>query len=51
MADYSDAINVVTSVLKLYFRELPDSLLPKDMYHEFIEAAGKSLVGFGLESV
>lgn len=41
MADYSDAVSVVTSVLKLYFRELPDSLLPKDMYHDFIEAAAE----------
>ncbi|KAI8991251.1 Rho GTPase activation protein [Mycotypha africana] len=36
--DLSD-INNVTSVLKLWFRELPDSLFPSACYHQFLEAA------------
>jgi hypothetical protein len=37
--DFSQDIPVLTGTLKLYFRELPDSLLPKSMYHTFIDAA------------
>ncbi|KAI9350182.1 GTPase activating protein [Obelidium mucronatum] len=37
--EWADEISVVSSALKLYFRELPDSLFPKTMYHAFIEAA------------
>ncbi|KAJ3026691.1 UNVERIFIED_CONTAM: hypothetical protein HDU68_005231 [Siphonaria sp. JEL0065] len=37
--EWADEIAVVSSALKLYFRELPDSLFPKSMYHAFIEAA------------
>ncbi|KAI9336213.1 hypothetical protein DFJ73DRAFT_850721 [Zopfochytrium polystomum] len=37
--EFADAIPVVTSVLKLYFRELPDTLLPRLMCSEFTEAA------------
>ncbi|KAI9473688.1 MAG: Rho GTPase activation protein [Benjaminiella poitrasii] len=36
--DLSD-INNVTSVLKLWFRELPDPLIPSGSYHRFLEAA------------
>ncbi|GAN04362.1 rhoGAP-domain-containing protein [Mucor ambiguus] len=36
--DLSD-INNVTSVLKLWFRELPDPLFPSASYHQFLEAA------------
>lgn len=32
-------INAVASVLKEYFRELPDTLIPADNQQEFIEAA------------
>ncbi|KAI9105303.1 Rho GTPase activation protein [Phlyctochytrium arcticum] len=37
--DYSADIHVVTNVLKLYFRELPDTLFPKAMYKELLDAA------------
>ncbi|KAJ3239189.1 hypothetical protein HDU78_002991 [Chytriomyces hyalinus] len=37
--EWNEEINVVASALKLYFRELPDSLFPKSMYHAFIDAA------------
>ncbi|CAG8789935.1 3107_t:CDS:2, partial [Gigaspora rosea] len=32
-------INNITSVLKLWFRELPDPLFPREMYQNFINAA------------
>lgn len=31
-------VNVVSSLLKLFIRSLPDGLLPNDMYNAFIEA-------------
>lgn len=31
-------VNVVSSLLKLFIRSLPDGLLPNDMYGLFIEA-------------
>lgn len=31
-------VNVVSSLLKLFIRSLPDGLLPKDMYNYFIQA-------------
>ncbi|KAI8614514.1 Rho GTPase activation protein [Chytriomyces sp. MP71] len=34
-----EEISVVASALKLYFRELPDSLFPKSKYYAFIDAA------------
>ncbi|ORY36303.1 RhoGAP-domain-containing protein [Rhizoclosmatium globosum] len=37
--EWAEEISVVSSALKLYFRELPDSLFPKSMYHAFIDAA------------
>ncbi|KAJ3120297.1 hypothetical protein HK100_012858 [Physocladia obscura] len=40
--EWSEDISVVSSALKLYFRELPNSLFPKSMYHAFIEAARQS---------
>ncbi|KAJ3412802.1 hypothetical protein HDV05_000208 [Chytridiales sp. JEL 0842] len=40
MDEWASEINVLTGTLKLYFRELPDSLLPKAMYKNFIDAAG-----------
>ncbi|CAG8756298.1 15675_t:CDS:10, partial [Dentiscutata erythropus] len=35
---FSD-VNNITSVLKLWFRELPDPLFPREMYQDFINAA------------
>ncbi|CAG8618131.1 12011_t:CDS:10, partial [Dentiscutata heterogama] len=35
---FSD-VNNITSVLKLWFRELPDPLFPREMYQNFINAA------------
>ncbi|CAG8504023.1 29154_t:CDS:10 [Gigaspora margarita] len=32
-------VNNITSVLKLWFRELPDPLFPREMYQNFINAA------------
>ncbi|KAJ1553642.1 hypothetical protein HK405_007329, partial [Cladochytrium tenue] len=37
--DYADDVSVITSVLKLFFRELPNPLLPRSMYQDFIAAA------------
>lgn len=31
-------VNVVSSLLKLFIRRLPDGLLPNDMYQHFINA-------------
>lgn len=31
-------VNVVSSLLKLFLRRLPEALLPNDMYKHFIEA-------------
>ncbi|KAJ3394893.1 hypothetical protein HDU84_005828 [Entophlyctis sp. JEL0112] len=42
LGEWEDDISVVSSALKLYFRELPDSLFPKSMYHAFIDAARQS---------
>ncbi|KAJ3392095.1 hypothetical protein HDU84_004804 [Entophlyctis sp. JEL0112] len=42
LGDWQDDISVISSALKLYFRELPDSLFPKSMYHAFIDAAKQS---------
>ncbi|KAJ3041621.1 hypothetical protein HDV00_008897 [Rhizophlyctis rosea] len=39
MDPYTTDIHNVTGVLKLYFRELPDPLFPRDMYRQFIDAA------------
>lgn len=33
-----DDVNVVSSLLKLFIRSLPDGLLPTDMYQHFIDA-------------
>lgn len=35
-------VNVVSSLLKLFIRSLPDGLLPNDMYNLFIEADKES---------
>lgn len=37
--DWSADINVISSALKLWFRELPEPLLTHGLYHPFIEAA------------
>lgn len=33
-----DDVNVVSSLLKLFLRRLPEALLPNDMYKHFIDA-------------
>lgn len=40
-ADFFQDINAVTSVLKAFFRELPDPLLTSELYEEFIIASRK----------
>ncbi|KAL0095102.1 Rho GTPase activation protein [Phycomyces blakesleeanus] len=37
--EYMCDVNNITSVLKLWFRELPDPLLPRHMYNDFISKA------------
>jgi RhoGAP domain len=37
-------INNITSVLKLWFRELPDPLFPRAAYQHFLNAASKSMM-------
>ena len=37
-AEWAD-INIVTGCLKLYFRELPDPLIPASQFQKFIDAA------------
>lgn len=44
--EWSADINVVSSALKLWFRELPEPLLTYALYHPFIEAARKCQVHF-----
>ena len=36
-------INVVTGALKLFFRELPDPVIPNSLYQKFIDAASESI--------
>ncbi|KXS19586.1 RhoGAP-domain-containing protein [Gonapodya prolifera JEL478] len=38
-ANAPDGISAIASLLKLYFRELPDGLFPRNMYDTFIRAA------------
>lgn len=38
-AQWSSDINVVSSALKLWFRELPEPLLTFGLYHGFVDAA------------
>jgi hypothetical protein len=42
--EWSGDINVVASVLKQWFRELPEPLLTHGLYQGFIEAARELLV-------
>lgn len=39
--EYISDINNITSVLKLWFRELPDPLFPRAAYQHFLNAASK----------
>jgi hypothetical protein len=39
--EYVSDINNITSVLKLWFRELPDPLFPRAAYQHFLNAASK----------
>ena len=34
-------INVVTGALKLFFRELPDPVIPSSLYQKFIDSASE----------
>jgi hypothetical protein len=38
-SNFFDDIFSVAAVLKIYFRELPDPLLTREQYHEFVDAA------------
>lgn len=42
--EYISDVNNITSLLKLWFRELPDPLFPRDSYQHFLNAASKLLV-------
>lgn len=44
--DYSGDINSVTGALKLWFRELPDPLIPRRVSDQFISAASKQTLYF-----
>lgn len=46
-----EEINNVTSVLKLWLRELPDPLFPRSLYPYFIDAASKQNRWFNIQSV
>ena len=37
-------VNNITSLLKLWFRELPDPLFTREMYQDFINAASKLII-------
>lgn len=39
-------VNNITSVLKLWFRELPDPLFPQSSYQHFMNAASEFLFLF-----
>ena len=43
--EWTSDINNVTSVLKLWFRELPDPLLTLNLHQGFIDATS-TLIGF-----
>lgn len=45
--EYND-ICAITSVLKQYFRELPDPLLTYELYDKFIQVSSKSFYQFDL---
>lgn len=40
--EWTQDINIVAGLLKLWFRELPEPLLPPHQYHAFMEAARKA---------
>jgi hypothetical protein len=37
-------VNNITGVLKLWFRELPDPLFTREMYHDFINASSELFI-------
>jgi hypothetical protein len=43
-SENSSDVNNITSLLKLWFRELPDSLFPQSSYQHFMNAASKFLL-------
>lgn len=42
--EWTSDINNVTSVLKLWFRELPDPLLTLNLHQGFIDAASELII-------
>lgn len=42
--EYISDINNITSVLKLWFRELPDPLFPRSTYQHFLAAASTLII-------
>ena len=48
--EWTQDINIVAGLLKLWFRELPEPLLPPHQYHAFMEAArGSPIILLGIE--
>ena len=39
-------IHLVSGALKLYFRELPEPLIPFNMFEKFVSSMSKSLVSY-----
>jgi hypothetical protein len=42
--EWTQDISVVAGLLKQWFRELPEPLLPPHQYHAFMEAARKPVI-------
>jgi hypothetical protein len=49
--DITTDLHVLTGLLKLYFRELPDSLFPRSMYYSLIEASREDDEGSALMKI
>lgn len=45
--DWTD-INVLTGCLKLYFRELPDPLIPFKFYRSVLNSTSKTIITFNV---
>ena len=39
VSEITEDVHDVTNLIKLYFRELPDSLFTSELYNKFIDAA------------
>lgn len=48
-SENSSDVNNITSLLKLWFRELPDSLFPQSSYQHFMNAASKYCMASNFE--